>query len=155
MSYTYAYPRPAVTVDALVMGWSGTVWKVLLVRRLKDPFAGKWALPGGFAGMEETLARACLRELEEETGLVPESVSQYRVFDDPHRDPRHRTLTVVHTARLPETPPVKGGDDAADADWFPVSELPPLAFDHAAIIGRFLSENPGFLQKGTSGAIRD
>ncbi len=128
-----------MTVDALVLGKSWKAPEVLLVRRGKDPFAGMWALPGGFAGIGETLKEACLRELAEETGLLIQDMEQFRVFDALDRDPRHRTITVVFYVILTETPSVRGGDDASHASWFPLEDLPPLAFDHLDIIRQFLA----------------
>ncbi len=138
MGFTYTYPRPAVTTDALVLAPAGNEWLVLLIRRLHEPFEGEWALPGGFINMDETLMEACLRELWEETGLTLPCMEQFRVFDAIGRDPRHRTLSVVFYAFLPEKARVTGGDDAALARWFPVSRLPGLAFDHREIISEFL-----------------
>jgi len=135
--YTYTYPRPAVTADALVLARHEGTLRILLVRRLKDPFRGLWALPGGFANMEETLEHACLRELKEETGISLDKMEPFRVFDAVHRDPRHRTITVVFYAFLDETICVRGGDDASDARWFPLIQLPPRAFDNHDIIRMF------------------
>jgi len=137
MSCTYDYPRPALTVDALILAGEGEEWNILLIRRGKEPYKNLWALPGGFVDMEETLEQACLRELQEETGLHLEQLSQFRVFDAPGRDPRHRTISVVFHG-IAETPAsVRGGDDASDAGWFPLSDLPQLAFDHREIISAF------------------
>jgi 8-oxo-dGTP diphosphatase len=137
MSFTYEYPRPALTVDALVFAPISHEWVILLIQRGREPFKGKWALPGGFINMEETLMQACIRELEEETGLHTEKMELFNVFDAPGRDPRGRTISVVYFTYLPEIVPVAGNDDAAIADWFPVSKLPPLAFDHDDIVRKF------------------
>lgn len=134
--YSYRYPRPAVTVDAIVVS-AGNM--ILLIRRDKDPFAGMWALPGGFMDMNETLEEACIRELYEETGLQVSHMKQFRVYDAPGRDPRHRTLSVVHYVFLDTTMTATGGDDAAEAVWFPIGQLPALAFDHGEIIAHFLA----------------
>ncbi len=144
MSFSYTYPRPALTVDALVAAGAADRVKILLIRRGKDPYAGMWALPGGFVDMEETLERACLRELKEETGMVLPAMQQFRVFDAPGRDPRHRTISVVFYAFIPDEMPVKGGDDASEAAWFSHNELPPLAFDHGEIISCFLKKYTNF-----------
>lgn len=135
--YTYQYPRAALTVDALVYCTLNNDIFVLLIQRGNEPFKGKWALPGGFVNMDETLEEACKRELLEETGLEVEKMNQFKAFDALHRDPRHRTISVVFSVQLNENAQVKGGDDAAMAGWFPVTDLPDLAFDHQQIIGEF------------------
>lgn len=133
MPYTYEYPRPMLTADCLVINPRG---EALLIRRGNEPFRGCWALPGGFMEMDERIERCAVRELHEETGLeVAESdLSLIGVFSAPGRDPRGRTVTAAYLVRLPECAEATGGDDAAEARWFPLSELPPLAFDHADII---------------------
>lgn len=135
--YCYDYPRAALTVDALVIARLGNDWKILLINRKNEPFKNMWALPGGFVNMDETLEQACIRELHEETGLKPESMQQFRVFDAIDRDPRQRTLSVVFSVFLLDAAEVNGGDDAQKAAWFPLDNLPPLAFDHAEIIEQF------------------
>jgi len=142
MTYTYAYPRPALTVDALILAGKPENRKVLLIRRGKEPFIGKWALPGGFVDMEETLEQACLRELREETGLILPHLSQFRVFDAPDRDPRHRTISVVFYGFTDHPGSVAGGDDAAEAGWFSLTDLADLAFDHREIIEAFKKNHP-------------
>jgi 8-oxo-dGTP diphosphatase len=137
MPYVYAYPRPALTVDALVLAREKGEWQLLLIRRGKEPFKNLWALPGGFVNMDETLEEACRRELEEETGLQCSKLEQFRVFDALDRDPRHRTISVVFYAIFPQVSEVMGNDDASDAGWFPLSQLPDLAFDHREIIMEF------------------
>jgi 8-oxo-dGTP diphosphatase len=138
MTYTYNYPRPALTVDALILAGEPEKKEILLIRRAKEPFQGKWALPGGFLDMDETLEAACLRELKEETGLCLQRVHQFRVFDAINRDPRHRTISVVFYGILEAPVEVKGDDDASEAGWFPLKNLPELAFDHREIIEAFL-----------------
>lgn len=138
MSVTYEYPRPALTVDALVLTGKHGERRILLIRRAREPFKNLWALPGGFVDMEETLCHAVCRELEEETGISLKEMEQFRVFDAIGRDPRHRTISVVFYKWLPDPFPVKGGDDASEAAWFSLTELPSLAFDHGEIIGEFL-----------------
>lgn len=132
--YTYKYPRPSVTADCVVFAYEEGTLRLLLVQRAGDPYRGMWALPGGFVEMEEDLEAAALRELREETGFDPSHLEQLRAYGRPDRDPRGRVITVAFLAlvRRPETP-VCGGTDAADAQWFALSELPPLAFDHAEI----------------------
>ncbi|WP_346860011.1 NUDIX hydrolase [uncultured Draconibacterium sp.] len=136
--YSYKYPRAALTVDAIVYTKNENLVKVLLIERGNEPFKYKWALPGGFIEMNETLENACIRELAEETGLVLEQMQQFRTYDAIDRDPRHRTISVVFTAELKLEENVTGSDDAARADWFPISDLPELAFDHTQILRDFI-----------------
>lgn len=133
--YCYKYPRPAVTADVVVLaGKAKEQLKILLIKRRNPPFQDMWALPGGFADMDEDIEVTAVRELEEETGLSKVSLKQIGAFGKVGRDPRHRTVTVAYLACLADTIPVKGDDDAIDAGWFSVTSLPPLAFDHADII---------------------
>ncbi len=135
--YTYNYPRAALTVDAIVFVKEENEIFVLLIERGRDPFKNKWALPGGFIEMDETLETACKRELLEETGLVVEKMTQFKTYDAIERDPRHRTISVVFSVELKEKQPVNGSDDASGARWFQVSDLPDLAFDHKQILTDF------------------
>jgi len=135
--FSYKYPRPALTVDALVYVKEDDSFSVLLIQRGIEPFKGKWALPGGFVNMNELLETACKRELEEETGLHVEKMIQFKTYDAINRDPRHRTISVVFSAQLPEKVKVKGGDDAANAQWFSIKNLPEMAFDHREILWEF------------------
>ncbi len=139
--YTYKYPRPALTVDAIVIARVAGNFYVLLIERGAEPFKGKWALPGGFVEMDELLEAACIRELKEETGFEAESMQQFRVFDAIGRDPRHRTISVVFYTFADRIADVKGQDDAANARWFNISNLPELAFDHLEIIRLFIREH--------------
>jgi 8-oxo-dGTP diphosphatase len=135
MTYTYDYPRAMVTVDCAVFRKSGTRVEILLIRRGHEPFQDMWALPGGFIDMEETLVESASRELEEETGLTGIDLEQLHTFGNPGRDPRGRVVTIVFTGRVAyDKSDVKGGDDAAEARWFDVSDLPQLAFDHDRVI---------------------
>lgn len=137
--YTYKYPRPALTVDAVVLRQFGGEWQILLIERGIEPYMGKWALPGGFVNMDELLENACMRELEEETGLKVEKMTQLKTFDAINRDPRHRTISVVHYTFLTSDQEIKAGDDAKKAAWFSINNLPELAFDHAEIIQEFIA----------------
>ena len=134
--YTYTYPRPMVTVDAVIFAGTGKDRCIALIRRKHDPFAGCWALPGGFVDMDEPLEAAAARELREETGLDGIGLSQFHTFGDPGRDPRGRSISVAYYGFLPAPAPLRAADDAADARWFPVEDLPPLAFDHDRIVAR-------------------
>lgn len=130
------YFKPSVTVDALVIWPTHKDLQVLLIQRKRDPFAQKWALPGGFIEENETLLVSVARELAEETGLTGLEFTQFGAYGDPGRDPRGRTLTVAYYAVViaSEPPPVVGLDDAQDARWFSIQALPELAFDHQEIL---------------------
>uniref|UniRef100_UPI0032165917 NUDIX hydrolase n=1 Tax=uncultured Draconibacterium sp. TaxID=1573823 RepID=UPI0032165917 len=138
--YSYKYPRAALTVDSIVFVKKESSLKVLLIERGREPFRNKWALPGGFIEMNETLEKACIRELEEETGLVLNKMNQYRTYDAIDRDPRHRTISVVFSAEIEMEAKVTGSDDAARAEWFSIDNLPELAFDHAQILEDFFKK---------------
>ena len=133
MAYTYKYPRPAVTADCIVITKEAEP-KVLLIERGDDPFKGCWAFPGGFMDMEETTEQCAIRELEEETGLKVSKVYQIGAYSKVNRDPRGRTVTVAYLALVDKPIAVIGQDDAAKAQWFPLSALPELAFDHDEIM---------------------
>jgi len=133
---TYEYPRPAVTADTAVFRGSSHARDLLLVRRGADPFVGMWALPGGFVEADEPLEHCARRELAEETGLAPAGeLLHVGAYGDPGRDPRGWTVTVLFATALDSGEPdaVAGGDDAAEAAWHPLTDLPPLAFDHARL----------------------
>jgi len=133
--YTYDYPRPAVTVDIVVVT-RGPRPRVLLIRRKHDPFAGWWAIPGGFVEMDETLEAAARRELKEETGLSVDGLEQLYTFGDPWRDPRGRTIAVAYLTRVDEKRVrPQAGDDAGEVGWFSLQRPPALAFDHREILG--------------------
>ncbi|MBE9491644.1 MAG: NUDIX hydrolase [Bacteroidetes bacterium] len=131
MPFTYEYPRLMLTVDAVVFRINGDKPEVLFIQRKHDPFAGMWALPGGYVDMDETVEEAIVRELEEETGLKTNNLSQLYTFSAIGRDPRGRTVSVTFFGLTDmNNSTVKGGDDAKDAQWFAVENLPQLAFDH-------------------------
>ncbi len=142
-TYVYSHPRPCVTVDAAIFTAPrpGHPREVLLIRRGNEPFKGRWALPGGFVEEDEDLAPAAARELEEETGLSGVSLSQFRTYGTPGRDPRHRTISVVYTGEIAEKPAaIAGSDDAAEARFFDAARPPaPLAFDHDTILREALA----------------
>ena len=136
MSHTYKYPRPALTVDCIVFGLDAQQkLKVMLIMRDIPPFEGKWAIPGGFVRMDETLEQAALRELQEETGIHDVFLEQLYTFGDLERDPRDRTVTVAYYAliNLVEQQ-IQAATDAREANWFAISEIPELAFDHDQIL---------------------
>jgi 8-oxo-dGTP diphosphatase len=127
--------NPLVTVDIIVFTIAENTLKVLLIKRLLDPFAGMWALPGGFVRQNETLEEAALRELREETNVSNLYLEQLYTFGDPQRDPRARVITITYFALINQVPRVLRADtDAIAVAWQSVYELPPLAFDHAQII---------------------
>jgi 8-oxo-dGTP diphosphatase len=141
LNYTYDYPRPCVTVDAVVFRKRDGNWETLLIQRKNYPYEGQWAFPGGFIDMAETLEEAVVRELEEETGLRGVKLQQLHAFSAVNRDPRHRTIGIAFYGFADELgSEVKGGDDAAEAQWFPVDDMPPLAFDHEEMFKRALEK---------------
>ncbi len=135
MSFSYQFARAAVTVDCVVFGLDDEDLKVLLIRRDLPPFEDKWALPGGFVRLEETLDEAARRELQEETSLERVFLEQLYTFGSIDRDPRERVITVAYYAlvRLSDHR-VQAATDARDAVWFAMDDLPSLAFDHDQIL---------------------
>jgi len=134
---TYRHPRPALAVDCVVFGLDEASLQVLLIQRNIEPFIGKWALPGGFVRIDETVDDAARRELREETGLDHVFLEQLYTIGDLGRDPRDRVVTVAYYALVkPAAHQVKAATDARNVDWYKIDELPNLAFDHAAILER-------------------
>lgn len=132
--FTYEYPRPALTVDVMVVT-TEAIPHILLIRRRDEPFADRWALPGGFVDENEPLEQASRRELQEEAGIMVNELRQWRTVGDPGRDPRGWTVSVIYLALVPtQMLPIKAGDDASDVSWFPLTRLPNLAFDHRSLI---------------------
>lgn len=140
--YTYQYPRPALTVDCAFFCKNNNELYVLLIQRADDPFQDKWAFPGGFVDMDEDIEEAAYRELKEETGFVGFGLEQFKTYGAVNRDPRGRTVSVVYTCTMEsdELPVVKGEDDAKQAKWLSVDQLPPLAFDHDLIMSDLLEQ---------------
>jgi 8-oxo-dGTP diphosphatase len=135
MTYTYNYPRPAVTADVCILRKIKGRHFVLLIERKHPPFEGLWALPGGFLEMDETLEEAALRELQEETGITGVELTQFHTFSKVDRDPRHRTITTVFIGYTDKnTAEPEAGDDAAKVQWFDINHLPALAFDHQEVM---------------------
>ncbi|CAM9429719.1 unnamed protein product [Chrysoparadoxa australica] len=137
-TFTYPYPRPAVTVDTCIFALERPqlVPQILLIKRGNEPYKGCWALPGGFVDEGETLEAAAARELQEEASVTGCTLVQTGAYGDPGRDPRGHTVSVAYMAFVPDSHDVgvKAADDAAEADWFHLSQLPKLAFDHDKII---------------------
>lgn len=135
MPYSYEHPHPAVTVDAVVFGFDEADLKLLLIQRKLTPFKGAWALPGGFVRLEEDLETAARRELAEETGIKRLYLEQLYTFGDPDRDTRERVISVAYYALVGlAAHAVQAASDAERVAWFPVAELPRLAFDHERIV---------------------
>ena len=133
LKYCYKYPRPSVTTDCVIFGFDKEKLAVLLIQRGFDPYKGHWAFPGGFLNMDEDAETGAKRELLEETGFVAETVEQFGAFSTVDRDPRGRVITIAYYA-LVQKGKVQGSDDASEARWFPLSEIPPLAFDHKEVL---------------------
>jgi 8-oxo-dGTP diphosphatase len=142
--FSYQHPRPALTVDCVVFGFDEGELKVLLIERGQEPFKGRWALPGGFVRVDETLEAAARRELAEETGLANVFLEQLYTFSEVDRDPRERVVSVAHYALVKLSDHrARAATDAANAQWFPVSKPPKLAFDHAEILRSGLARLQG------------
>lgn len=148
--YQYEYPHPAVAVDIVVFTIEEGSLAVLLVKRGEAPHRGSWALPGGFVGIDEGVDDAARRELEEETSVGGVYLEQLYTFGAPDRDPRERVISVAYYALIPsDRMTLRAATDATDAAWFPAAELPPLAFDHAEIIGTALARLRAKLEYST------
>ena len=133
--FEYEYPRPALTVDAVVFCIKSGEINVLLIERKNNPYKDCWALPGGFVDIDELIDKAVLRELEEETCLKNVELKRLNVYDAIDRDPRGRTISVVYYGQVDEINSiVKGEDDAKQAKWFSIKSLPNLAFDHEIVL---------------------
>ena len=129
-----AAERPGVSVDIVIFSLREADLKVLLIRRAAPPFKNKWALPGGFIHVDESLDEAALRELREETGVREVYLEQLYTFGAPKRDPRGRVITVAYFALVPDDVATRAGDDATEAVWHSMYDLPELAFDHGEIL---------------------
>ena len=132
--YTYKYPRPSVTTDCVIFGYDTKEGlSVLLIKRGIEPFKDHWAFPGGFIKMDEDAESGARRELREETSLEATHIEQFGCFSEVNRDPRERVITIAYYALVKKSE-VVGGDDASEAHWFPIDNVPPLAFDHDRIL---------------------
>jgi len=144
MAFSYEYPHPAVTVDCVIFGLDEEELKILLIKRDLEPFADKWALPGGFVQIEESLEDAARRELHEEAGVRNVFMEQLYSFGEVGRDPRERVITVAYYALVNiSAHNLQAATDARDAAWFAIDDLPPLAFDHEKIIDMALNRLKG------------
>jgi 8-oxo-dGTP diphosphatase len=134
--YVYDWPRPMVAADAAVFRRSAGKMELLLVNRKREPFKGKWCIPGGFVNLDEELETAAARELAEETGLADVKLKQLHAFGGVGRDPRGRVITITFMGIAAKgRDRIKAGDDAAKARWFDIRKLPKdLAFDHNAVV---------------------
>ena len=147
MAYTYKYPRAALTVDCVVFGLDENDLKVLLIQRGLDPFKEKWALPGGFVNLEESLEDAAIRELQEETGVQKVFLEQLYTYGAVKRDPRERIVSVAYYALINLFDhKLKADTDASNAAWFDVEDTPQLAFDHEEILTMGLERLKGKLR---------
>ena len=144
MTQTYKYHRPSLTVDCVVFGLDEKDLKVILIQRDLEPFAGKWALPGGFLKLNETLEEAAIRELKEETGIENVYLEQLYTFGKVNRDPRERVISVAYFALVNlRDYEIKATTDARDAAWFPIDDIPSLSFDHEEIFNVALKRLKG------------
>ncbi len=146
MAYTYEFPRANLTVDCVVFGLDVKEkdLKVMLIQRDIPPFEGKWALPGGFVRLNETLEETALRELKEETGIEKVFLEQLYTFGELKRDPRERIVTGAYFALVNlNEHQIQATTDARDAAWFSVNDLPALAFDHEKIVQAALARLEG------------
>ena len=138
-AFAYDYARPAVTADIVLITREAQP-RVLLIQRAHEPFAGAWALPGGFVNVDEPIVDAAKRELHEETGLEIALLEQLYTTGDPGRDPRGWTISIAFLARVDAgTLQPRAGDDAAAVKWFRINKLPKLAFDHAMLVQRAIA----------------
>jgi 8-oxo-dGTP diphosphatase len=135
--HCYDWPMPAATADAVVWTFGPGGWRILLIERKSDPFAGSWSLPGGFINPEEPPFQACIRELKEETNVSERDFREVGVFGDPGRDPRGWTISFAYYTFQPEGElKARAGDDATRTRWHSMERLPKLAFDHDKIIAK-------------------
>lgn len=134
MAPSYEHPRPALTTDIVLLREGERAVEVLLIQRHHDPFAGEWALPGGFVDQGEDLEASARRELQEETGVTDLPLHQLAAFGEPGRDPRGWVVSVAFWTWLEGEVRVQADDDAADARWWSLDALPELAFDHRLIL---------------------
>ena len=153
MGYSYPYPRPALTADAVVFTILSDHLHLLLIQRGSEPFKGCWALPGGFCQEDERSEECALRELVEETGVRDIWMEQLKTFDAARRDPRGWVVSVAYFALIDGTKVrLAGATDASDARWWPIDQLPGLAFDHQEIVAYALQRLRNKLRWSTVGS---
>lgn len=135
MAFTYEYPRPAVTTDAVIFAYdkNNNDIKILLIQRKNEPYKDFWAFPGGFVDLDESVENCVVRELEEETGLKDVKFEQFFTASEKGRDPRGHTISVFFIALIPINQSIKQGDDAKNVEWISIKNLPKMAFDHNII----------------------
>ncbi|MGF1584406.1 MAG: NUDIX domain-containing protein [Bacteroidales bacterium] len=151
MKYTYDYPKPSVSADCVVFGFDGDDLSVLLIERGQEPYKGRWTFPGGFMNMDETTLQCAARELKEETGLNGLYLEQVGAYSAVDRDPRERVITVAYMSivKISENNPV-AGDDAVNARWFKLKDIPALAFDHDLVLRTAVGRlKDGFKEDGS------
>jgi len=136
--FCYKFPRPSVTSDCVVFCTINGKRNILLIKRKNPPFQNSWAFPGGFLDEGETLEQCAIRELEEETGIIAEKVDFFAMADKPDRDPRGRVISAIYYTFFKNKPACKANDDALELAWFPIDNLPSLAFDHTTIISELI-----------------
>ena len=150
--YCYHHPHPAVTTDSVVFGYDGLKLNVLLIERGGEPYRGQWAFPGGFLNIDEDAPDGARRELFEKTGLKVTNIQQLGAFTTPDRDPRERVISIAYFT-LTRMQDVVGGDDALKARWFPINQLPSLAFDHQQMFEQALQRLSDCLKLKTGNFI--
>lgn len=134
-TYIYEWPRPAVTTDCVIFGFDGGDLKILLIERGIEPYKGMWALPGGFLDMNEDAETCARRKLQQETCLENIFMEQLFTFSSVDRDPRYRVISIAYYALVKLSDyEAKAGTDTTSIKWFPLSEIPELAFDHKEIV---------------------
>ncbi len=134
-NHAYEYPRPALASDCVIFGFDGGELNLLLLEREKEPYKNKWALPGGFVFMDETTEACAKRVLFEKAGIKNMFIEQLYTFSDIDRDPRERIVSVAYFALVNKHQyELVAGRDTVKAEWFELSKLPKLAFDHSKIL---------------------
>ena len=130
-----------LAADNIITRWSWINQEILLIKRWHDPFKDLWAFPAGKVDTDETIKHGALRELREETGIVLEDVEFFWIYDNPTRDPRGRTVSVMYSAQVPDNISFQAADDAKECAWFPIHDLPQMAFDHEQVVKDFIEKN--------------